>query len=105
MSLEYRNSKPVYYRNVRRGGKPRKEYVARGVAAELVADIDQTSKEQRKQHREAEKQARLRLGRADESITALDSCSNLLVHAALLSAGYHQHKREWRLKRGQERTA
>ena len=102
MSLEYRNSKPVYYRNIRRGGKPRKEYVASGMAAELVADIDGTAKEQRKEHREAETRSRQRLERADESITALDSCSNLLVHAALSSAGYHQHKREWRLKRGQE---
>ena len=105
MAVAYRNGKPAYYRNVWRGGKATKQYIASGMAAELVADVDQTAKEQRKQHLEAEKQARLRLGRADESITALDSCSNLLVHAALLSAGYHQHKREWRLKRGQEGTA
>ena len=105
MALEYRNSRPFYYRSVRRDGKALKEYVAGGMVAELVADVDRTAKEQGKQYREAEKQARLRLGRADESITALDSCSNLLVHAALHAAGYHQHKREWRLKRGQEGTA
>ena len=105
MAVAYRNGKPAYYRSFWRGGKATKQYVASGMAAELVADIDGTAKEQGKQHREAEKQARLRLGRADELITALDSCSNLLVHAALLSAGFHQHKREWRLKRGQERTA
>lgn len=104
MSLEFRNSKPVYYRNVRRGGKPRKEYVASGVMAELVADIDATAKEQRKQHREAEKQARLRLERADESISALEKQSSLLLHAALHAAGFHQHKREWRLKRDQAST-
>ncbi len=99
MSLEYRSSKPVYYRNVRRGGKPRKEYVASGVAAELVADVNEAAKEKKQRHKEAEEQFREQLKRADESILELEVESNMIVHAALHVAGYHQHKREWRRKR------
>ncbi|MCB9924409.1 MAG: hypothetical protein H6822_19680 [Planctomycetaceae bacterium] len=102
MSLEFRNSIPVYYRNVRRSGKPCKEYVASGMAAELVADVDQTSKEQRQQYRDAERQSRQRLKEADDSIFTLERKSELLNHAAFYAAGYHQRKREWRLKRVQE---
>lgn len=104
MSLEFRNSKPVYYRNVRRGGKPRKEYVAGGMAAELVADVDRIARERRQRHQEAERQSRERLAQADESILTLERRCELLVHAALHAAGYHQHKREWRLKRDQAST-
>ena len=102
MAVAYRNKRPAYYRSLRVDGKATKQYIASGMAAELVADVDQTSKEQRQQHRDAEKQSQHWLKEADGSIFTLERESELLNHAAFYAAGFHQHKREWRLKRVQE---
>jgi hypothetical protein len=59
MALVYRNGRPYLYRSVRRGGRVTSEYVAGGIAAQLIAaleTIDQDEAEfQRWQAREERK--------------------------------------------------
>lgn len=95
-----------YYRVRRENGRVVREYVGRGRVAELIAELDALERKKRcdKERLDA---AALRdeiakLATLDDDLNALIETSDLLVRAALVAAGYHQHKHgEWRKRRDQ----
>ncbi len=91
-----------YYRVRKVNGRVVREYVGTGRLAELVAQQDAIER----QHREAERAERLakqaELEALDAPLAELCQLAELLARAALLAAGFRQHKRgEWRKRRGQ----
>ena len=95
MAWEQRGRQQFYYRSRKVKGCVVREYYGRGIQAHKVAQEDARRRALR-EHAQAEKQ---RLQRLDTHLTKLTNVAQILVKAALLSAGFHQHKRVWRRKR------
>jgi hypothetical protein len=94
-----------YYRVRRENGRVVREYVGSGVVAEMAARLDMLEREKGREKRrldaEALRNEKATLDALDANLEALIESTDLLAHAALVAAGYHQHKRgEWRKRRG-----
>jgi hypothetical protein len=90
-----------YYYSARKvNGRVVRDYIGKGAIAQLAAQMDAV----RQQERELAAQEKHELAALDLEVRALSDWTDLLARAALLAAGYHQHKRgEWRKTRGQHR--
>lgn len=92
---------PYYTRSRREGGRVVREYIGSGSIGELIAEADQAKRERRKADQERE-QAELEPLRAlGALLRELDEGAEILARAVLVAGGYHRHKGEWRLRRGQ----
>src|SRR5262245_17507776 len=91
-----------YTRSKKVNGRVVREYVGRGPVAELVAQRDALERQQREAERAARQAKRAELEALDAPLDELNDLAELLARAALVAAGFHQHKRgEWRKRRVQ----
>src|SRR4051794_34708549 len=100
MALVYRNGHPYLYRSVRKGGRVTSEYRGSGETALIITLFDESEREE-KAHQRAENRGRREEG--DELEAGLDEITESACAAAcgaLIAAGYHQHKSQWRKRRG-----
>lgn len=89
-----------YTRSRKVNGRVVREYVGAGKLGELVAQMDAIEREQRDLERQAWKARLDELSALDEPLIEMYALAEDLARAALLVAGYRQHKRgEWRKKR------
>jgi hypothetical protein len=89
-----------YTRSKKINGRVVREYIGTGEVAELVAQGDALERQQREDERAEEKAKRAELEALDAPLDELDKLADLLARAALVVAGFHQHKRgEWRKRR------
>jgi hypothetical protein len=101
VALEHRgNGRVYYYRSRRVGKKVRREYHGAGYVCTLMAKLDGLERS-RKEFAAWEKKDRLdrwrkRFSKLREAIAR----ANRVVADALRAAGWHQHNREWRKRRG-----
>ena len=94
---------PYYYRARKIGGQVVSQYIGRGEIGVLIAIGDALEREEREQEREAFRAWKQDLASLDEPLEELNSLVDKLAHAALLAAGFHQHRRgEWRRRRNVE---
>ena len=93
-----------YYRARKVAGRVVREYVGAGRMAELAAQLDAIERQERQTKRAARQAEKAELAALVANLKALAERVDLVARAALLAAGFHQHKRgEWRKKRrGQE---
>lgn len=104
MGLEYRNGHPYYYQKVRVGRRVVSRYLGSGMIAETFATLDEQERKDKAQKTAQKKAQEQRM--IDESedeeraFDALASMCDALAKASLICAGYHTHKRQWRLIRG-----
>jgi len=102
MPWETRRRKRYYYTKRRQGNRIVSGYIGAGESAHLIATLDALYREQRAfdlcQWRCEQKSRRL----ADAEIDHLGASIRLLVAAALLAAGYHTHKGQWRSRNDQD---
>lgn len=99
MAWETRGGRRYYYRKVWKDGRCFSVYEGAGVLAELKAEQDE----------EARAQGQRRASDTRAELAALDAVDAMIdrqwrdvkaaADAALEDAGYHRHKRQWRLKR------
>ena len=99
MGWEERRGRPYYYRSVREGKRVRKEYAGGGALGQLLAQIDERERLQRKEEEAACKEEQERLQRSAEFLRELEEAAEILSRAELLVAGFHKHKGEWRRSR------
>lgn len=100
MSWETRGNREYYFSARREGGRVVKEYYGSGKVAELTAEMHGIERADRDMQREVYRGVIVELADLDEPLDTLAELTNLLVRAALVSAGYRQHKRgEWRKSR------
>ncbi len=92
-------AKGRYYRRQHwRSGTCFTEYIGAGPLADLAAALD----ERDRALRAPSKQALLKeLDRTADDLIAFTEAVNVLTAGALLLNGYHQHKRQWRKRRGE----
>jgi hypothetical protein len=101
MGWEQRGGGLYYYRSRRVNGRVVKEYVGASLVAELQAIVDEANRGSERTRMEAVKAEHERLEELDAELDAACGVIGLIARAALVAAGYRQHKRgEWRLKRG-----
>jgi hypothetical protein len=93
-----------YYRSRRQGAHVRSEYIGSGMFAELIAEEDQLEAEQRAADQAAWQEEVRHFKQQDRAINDALDLVDTLADAALLQAGYHQHKRQWRRNRGRTDT-
>ena len=99
MAIEFRGNQNYYYRKVWRGGTCRSEYVGGGYTGALCAQLDEHDRWKLKAERHKLRQAIAEQDEIDGQIDAMGARLEELVTAALLVAGYHRHKRQWRKAR------
>jgi hypothetical protein len=98
---ERRERGGLYYtRSRREGDRVVREYIGAGPLAEKAAVLDDREKRWREEEAAVEREERERLDALDEPVEELFEAVEVLTSAALLAAGYHKHKREWRKRRG-----
>lgn len=98
MGWEERGSGRYYYRKRRAGDRVISEYVGPGMIGRLASIFDGERHQERKQQREARKAEREAVQTAEAAVDHICGMVRVLTSAALLSAGYHTHKGEWRRK-------
>jgi hypothetical protein len=90
-----------YTRSKKRNGRVVREYVGTGELAEISAEIDAMRQGERWLEAQNQRQEIEGLTALNCEIIDLVERTDLVARAALLAAGYHQHKRgEWRKRRG-----
>ncbi len=98
---ERRERGGLYYTRSRKvNGKVVREYIGGGLLGELAAQMDADTRQRREEESAALREDKQRTAELEEPIDELCESTDLLVKAALLAAGYHQHNRgEWRKRR------
>ncbi len=92
-----------YTRSKKVNGRVVRDYIGTGRVAELVARIDAAEREERRFASLRLRQEKAELAALDGDIKAFMERTELVARAALLAAGFHQHKRgEWRKRRGRQ---
>ncbi len=96
MGWESRGSYKYYYRKERSGSRVCSIYVGRGEMAQLDAALFAIQQKDRQAGRMKQPQELETLGPLDADIDALSRLTFTLTEAALIAAGFHQHRRQWR---------
>src|SRR5262245_45336373 len=89
-----------YYRVRKIDGRVAREYIGAGPVATLVAQQDAIERQKREDERADWRAKRAEMDALAAPLDVLNDLADLLARAALVSAGFHQHKRgEWRRRR------
>ena len=101
MGWELRGNRSYYYCSVRSGTRVTKEYAGGGLIGMLAEDFEQEQREQRAVQRHRLGNDRARWAALEQPAREADDLAEMLMSAALLTAGYHRHDRgKWRRRRG-----
>lgn len=96
------NRRRYYTRSRRVNGRVVREYVGSG----LIGQMDAADRERRLALKAKANQARAEVKLIDGDFQWIEELADVLVHAALVAAGYHRHNRgEWRRKREHDEPA
>lgn len=88
-----------WYTSEREGGKVVSRYLGAGGAGELVATLEESRAGERQTHAKARRGERAADAETERAIATHGRMVHALLVEALKTAGYHQHKREWRKRR------
>ena len=91
---------PYYTRSRRVNGQVVREYIGGGELALIVAEQDAINRTIREARQKREREELERLKPADTAVEEFCRAVETLTRAALVAAGYRNHKGEWRRKRG-----
>lgn len=105
MGWEDRGGQAYYYRKERDGERVVSRYVGTGYGARLIAESERALRREAKERRRARERERRRLERPLDAIRQAEEAVRLLRDAALIAAGYHTHKGQWRKQRGETAMA
>jgi hypothetical protein len=101
MPWETRERGGLYYTRSRRDGeRVVREYIGGGELGRIVSKGDAMRRAALEAKRKREREELERLKTADAEVEELYTMVDTLMSAALVAAGYRNHKGEWRLRRG-----
>lgn len=104
MPWETRGGRRYYYRKERRGGRVFSVYEGGGLGGTL-AEAQETAEREKRAKSRAEMRRELRRQDAiDAKVEASWKMAEQAASVLLEAAGYHQHKRQWRLRRGEAKA-
>jgi len=99
MGWEQRGRNSYYYKKEREGSRVKSVYVGRGEIARMVAQIQSSSGLIEKYARQMKSPEQVKWEKAEAALNQATDLIQLITQAALLTAGYHTHHRQWRRKR------
>lgn len=100
MAWETRGGQSRYYtRSRREAGRVVREYVGGGPVGELAAALDRRDRDERDARWRADREARQDLAALDAPLRGLHEDVDVLLRGALLVAGFHRHRGDWRRRR------
>lgn len=99
MAWEERAGRRYYYRKVRKGGRIFSVYEGGGLGGKLAEARDAEARQTRQGETRTLRAELAQADAVDEKLDAAWLIVERAAHEALKAAGYHQHKRQWRLKR------
>jgi hypothetical protein len=102
VTLEKRDGNLYYYRSVRHGDVVSKVYVGSGELARIAQERDVMNQAMEEERRQEERRGLEELDALASVVRELDEGAEVLASSCLVAAGYHRHKGEWRLRRGQQ---
>jgi hypothetical protein len=105
MGWEKRGGRQYYYRKERDGGRVRSVYVGSGETARLIAQLDAMQSDEQEGKRILARMERERWQEQDADLDALTVLCRLFTKGALVAAGFHTHKRQWRRRKGVSKDA
>lgn len=105
MGWEERGGRSYYYRKERDGERVVSRYVGTGYGARLIAESERALRREAKERRRAWERQRRSLERPLEAVRRAEEAVRLLRDAALIAAGYHTHKGQWRRTRTEAHMA
>ena len=95
-----RGNKRYFSRSVRVNGRPTRQYLGSGPEAQAVAASIALARQIRSLERDRARADDKAAAEATEPLDRLCELTDILVRAALLDAGFHQHDRgDWRKRR------
>lgn len=96
MAWETRCNNRYYYRKRWANGQVKSEYVGAGMAAELSAELDRLTRQERDASRAAGQETVDSVRKAEQALTEAESIVRALTAAVLVVNGCYSHKRQWR---------
>ncbi len=96
MGWEDRNGRSYYYRKERVGNTVRSVYVGSGEQSKLISQFDALLKDEREGQRALKRIEREQWEKHNAELDRLCAHIEKLTTGALLVAGFHIHKRQWR---------
>jgi hypothetical protein len=99
MGWEQRGNNQYYYRKEREGSRVKSTYAGRGEIAHISAQIQESSPLLERLARTIKSPEVVKQEKAEIAIEEVTNLIQLLTQAALLSAGFHTHHRQWRRTR------
>lgn len=99
MGWETRGGREYYYRKERDGARVRSVYVGTGEVAELISQLGMMRREEAETEREARRHVRARDRETEATIDEVCALIEAVTEGALIAAGFHTHKRQWRRTR------
>lgn len=100
MGWEERNGNWYYYRKHRHGDRVVSEYIGCGEYAMLIARLDYLERKMGEDERRVRRIQHDRIVRELKTFRKIQRDVQLLRDAVLIASGYHQHKGQWRKRRG-----
>jgi hypothetical protein len=104
MGWEQRGNNKYYYKKEREGSRVKSVYVGRGEIAHMVAQIQSSSGLIEKYARKMKSPEQLKWENAEAALEKASELIQLTTQAALLTTGFHTHKRQWRRMRNADRS-
>jgi hypothetical protein len=95
------NDGRYYTRSRKVNGCVVREYCGQGSIGQMCALMDADRRARREAERAAWLEEKAHLEALEEQLESLCRLADLLSRAAIVAAGYHQYKRQWRRKRVQ----
>jgi len=99
MGWERRGNNRYYYRKCREGDRVISEYVGSGPLAQLASTLDNLTRQEQSLQREQMQREREAIRALDTEVDDVCAIMRVFTYAALLVAGYHTHRGQWRQKR------
>jgi hypothetical protein len=96
MGWEQRGNNQYYYKKEREGSRVKSVYVGRGDVAHMIAQIQSSSSLIERYARFMKSPQAVEQERAEMELDQLTDRIRVITEAALLTSGFHTHKRQWR---------
>jgi hypothetical protein len=93
------NGQEYYYRSERQGGRVKTTYVGGGILGSLVARLEQSDRQERQLQRKQQRAEREESDNLERVVSEWFSDVQRIADAAMIAAGFHKHKGQWRRKR------
>ena len=101
MAWESRQRGGRYYTRTRQiDGSQIRGYCGAGLFGELAAAEDAARRQERERERQKWREEKTRITEREGPLCALEQVCDALMKTTLETAGYHQHRNEWRKRRG-----